>query len=123
MPTQIEDLTWQFVEEDGLVSRRQLSKRVLDINHQWLVVLYLFQDLDRTSGQYKGPRIAFVRYRKVKGGYSKTAQFNLSVSQVSEGLPHLDRFVRDAPQLVAQLDGPPPLDPPSLGRPTLDEPG
>lgn len=123
MPTNIEDLTWHYVEESGLVSRRQLSKRVVDINQQWLLVLYLFQDLDRTTGQYKDPRVAFVRYRKVKDGYIKTVQFNLSVHQAAESLPHLERFVREAPDLIAQLDGPPPLDPPSLGRPTLDEPG
>lgn len=117
MPMQIEDLTWQFIDE-GLLVRRQLSKRVVDIRSSWLTVTYLYQDLNRKDGTFDMPKVALVRYRKRNGGYEKVTQFNLSLFQTEEALPHLAKFLRDAPQMVAELDGERgPLDPPSLGRP------
>lgn len=113
--TAIEELTWEFIE-DGLMSRRQLGKHVLDLNGCWLTVAYLYQDLNRRKGTFERPKVALVRYRKYVGHYKKMGQFNFSLPQTQTVLPVLVRWLQISQQLVDDIDGPQPADPPSYAE-------
>ena len=100
----IEDLTWTFIE-NGLVSRRQLAKHVVDIRGQWLLVAYLYQDYNRQKGVFMKPRIALVRYQRRKEGYyKKLSQFNLNPNQAELLLVPFTSWPRQAAAWVDALD-------------------
>lgn len=108
--TAVEELTWEFLE-DGMMSRRQLAKHVLDLNGCWLVVAYLYQDLNRKKGIFEKPKVAFVRYRRYGERYKKMGQFNLSLTQVMTAMPVLGGWLQKADEMVEAIDGPAPADP------------
>ena len=41
-------------------------------------MMFLFQELDRKSGQFRAPKMAIVRFKKWKGSYRKQSSFNIS---------------------------------------------
>jgi hypothetical protein len=118
----IEDLNWHFVEDDGLISRRQLDKRVLSLNGSWLTVLFLYQDFNRAKGVFERPQVALVRYRKRKGGYERTNNFNINLDLLQQALPFLARWSMQALAYVEAMDGPQPADPRPAARPSADGP-
>lgn len=95
-------LTWEFIE-DGMVSRRQLAKQIINLNGVWLTIVYLYQDLNRRTGLFTDPRIAFVRYRRYKDGFKKMGQFNLGLDQLAMLSPVLSQWVVDGPALAREL--------------------
>ena len=76
MSETIEELTYDY-EEDGRLTRKQLDKAVLT-KGAWATVMFLFQEMDKATGDYKAPKMAIVRFKKSNGVYRKQSGFNIS---------------------------------------------
>jgi hypothetical protein len=76
MAETIDELTYDY-EDEGVLVRKQLDKVVLT-KGAWSTVMFLYQELDKTSGTFRAPKIAIVRFKKFKGSYRKQSSFNVS---------------------------------------------
>jgi len=80
-PTTVHDLRWDWIE-DGVLTRQQLAKEVVSNTNGWVVIAYLYRDLNKELGEYKAPRVALVRYRRRGGHFRRTGPaFNLNAPQ------------------------------------------
>jgi hypothetical protein len=106
MTETLEELSYEQ-EEDGVLVRKQLE-RVILTRGSWATVMFLFQDLDRATGSYRAPRMAVVRFQKLRGAYRKHASFNIaSQAQARELTDVLERWypkMREASPLAPDDD-------------------
>ena len=86
MAETIDELSIQY-EEDGQVLRKQLDKEVLS-KGSWTTIMFLYQDLDRKSGEYGPHKVSIRRYQKREGSYLQRSKFEISS-------PNQARAVRD----------------------------
>ncbi len=119
MAQNVEELTFEYRNEEGELLRRQLDKVVLS-KGAWATVMYLYQDLDRASGTYKSPKVAIVRYRKSRGVYRKQTSFNISSERQGRMIMEvLERWyatadrLTDAAEAAGQEGGPAPAEHPA----------
>ncbi len=97
MSESVEDLTFDYTDEDGRLVRKQLAKEVLS-KGAWATVMYLYQDLDRSTNEYRVPKISIVRYRKNEGIYRKQSSFNISSEKQGRHIiTVLDRWYNSSP--------------------------
>lgn len=76
MAETIEELNVDW-EEDGKVVTRTLKKEVLT-KGTWATLLFLFQDMDRKTGEWGPPKMTIRRYQKSGGKYMQRSKFNIS---------------------------------------------
>ena len=76
MAETIDELTIHY-EEDGQVLRKQLNKEVLT-KGSWTTIMFLYQDLDRKSGDYGPHKVSIRRYQKREGTYLQRSKFEIS---------------------------------------------
>ncbi len=72
----VDELTIQY-EEDGKVLRKQLDKEVLS-KGSWTTIMFLYQDLDRKTGEYGPQKVSIRRYQKRDGSYQPRSKFEIS---------------------------------------------
>lgn len=101
-----DELTWTFIGPDGVMSRRELAKYIVEDRGMWLVVMYLYQDLRPRTEAYDPPKICFVRYRKYKktNRYEKMSSFNLSIPQVKMSVRTLRAWAASAIGMAVQAE-------------------
>jgi hypothetical protein len=90
MAETLEELTYNY-EDDGTLVRKELDKVVLT-KGAWATMMFLYQELDKATGNFRAPKIAIVRFKKWKGTYRKQSSFNVSsekqarqITEVFEG--------------------------------------
>jgi hypothetical protein len=76
MAETIDELTIHY-EEDGQVLRKQLDKEVLS-KGSWTTIMFLYQDLDRKTGEYGHQKVSIRRYQKREGTYQQRSKFEIS---------------------------------------------
>jgi hypothetical protein len=76
MAETLDELTYNY-EDEGVLVRKELDKVVLT-KGSWATVMFLYQELDKKSGQFRAPKMAIVRFKKWKGSYRKQSSFNVS---------------------------------------------
>jgi hypothetical protein len=76
MTETLDELTYDY-EDEGVLVRKQIDRVVLS-KGGWATVMFLFQELDRTGGTFRAPKMAIVRLKKTKGAYRKQSSFNIS---------------------------------------------
>lgn len=76
MAETVDELTIHY-EEDGRVLRREVAKEVLS-KGSWTTIMFLYQDLDRTSGEFGPHKISIRRYQKREGTYLPRSKFEIS---------------------------------------------
>ena len=76
MSTEIDELTVQY-EEDGLVTVKELDKKVLS-KGAWSTIIYRYQDWDRRKEEYGKDKYTIRRYQKRGGQYMQKSKFNIS---------------------------------------------
>jgi hypothetical protein len=76
MSSEIDELTVQY-EEDGLVTVKELDKKVLT-KGAWSTIIYRYQDWDRRKEEYGADKYTIRRYQKRNGQYSQKSKFNIS---------------------------------------------
>jgi len=74
--SEIDELTVQY-EEDGLVTVKELDKKVLT-KGAWSTIIYRYQDWDRRKEEYSKDKYTIRRYQKRNGQYQQKSKFNIS---------------------------------------------
>lgn len=77
MAEKLDDLTLDFQEEDGKVVRKTLDKAVLS-RGAWGTVAFLFQEVDKKTGEFTEPKVSIRRYKKQKDQYREQSKFTIS---------------------------------------------
>lgn len=78
-PTTVEELTIARDGDDRFAPRRELKKKVLS-EGAWPTVVYEFEELKRSKkgDSWSDPKLALVRYRKLKGSLKFQKEFALN---------------------------------------------
>ncbi len=76
MAETIDELTIHY-EEDGKVLRQEVAKEVLT-KGAWATIMFLYQDLDRKTGEYGPRKISIRRYQKRDGTFLQRSKFDIS---------------------------------------------
>ena len=71
MTESVDELTIHY-EEDGRVLRKEVAKEVLS-KGSWATIMYLYQDLDRKTGEYGQQKVSIRRYQKREGTFCSAA--------------------------------------------------
>lgn len=90
----IDEITYDY-EDDGRLVRRELKKEVLS-KGAWSTIMFLFQELDKKTEQWRAPKVAIVRYKKWNGVYRKQSGFNISSEKQARAIiDALERWYSD----------------------------
>ncbi len=76
MAETLDEISYDY-EEDGRQVRRELKREVLS-KGAWATLMFLYEELDRKSDEWRPPKIAIVRYKKSNGVYRRQSNFNIS---------------------------------------------
>ena len=76
MSATVDELTVDYFE-GGEQIVKELDKSVLT-KGAWATVIYRYQDLDRTKGEFGPERYTIRRYQKRGGQYQQKSKFNIS---------------------------------------------
>jgi hypothetical protein len=82
MSAEINDLTVNYEEEGSLIVK-ELDKQILS-KGAWTTIIYRYQDLNRTTGEYGPEKYTIRRYQKQKGQYLPKSKFNISSKAQAE---------------------------------------
>lgn len=72
----VDDITINF-EKDGKLLVKELKKEILS-RGVYTTILFLYQQLDQNTGEYREPKICIRRYKKIKGFYQLQSKFSFS---------------------------------------------
>ena len=64
-------------EEDGVLLSKELERSVLS-KGAWATVMFLYQDLNRQTGDYGPKKVSIRRYQKRDNVYQPRSKFNIS---------------------------------------------
>ncbi len=84
MASEIDELTVQY-EEDGVVTVKELDKKVLT-KGAWSTIIYRYQDWDRRKEAYGPDKYTIRRYQKRGGQYMQKSKFNISSKDQAEAI-------------------------------------
>ena len=76
MAETIDEISYDY-EDEGRLVRKELQREVLS-KGAWSTIMFLFQELDKKTDEWRAPKIAIVRYKKWNGVYRKQSGFNIS---------------------------------------------
>ena len=94
MSSEIDELTVQY-EEDGLVTVKELDKKVLT-KGAWSTIIYRYQDWDRRKEEYSKDKYTIRRYQKRNGQYQQKSKFNISSpDQARAIIEALEGWIKD----------------------------
>ncbi len=95
MASEIDELTVQY-EEDGLVTVKELDKKVLT-KGAWSTIIYRYQDWDRRKEEYGKDKYTIRRYQKRNGQYQQKSKFNISSpDQAKSVIEALDEWLKES---------------------------
>jgi len=77
MAENIDDISINYEDENGQLIVKELKKEVLT-RGSWTTILFLYQELDRKSGEFGPPKATIRRYRKQGGQFRPQSKFNIS---------------------------------------------
>ena len=64
-------------EEDSVLLTKELDRCVLS-KGAWATVMFLYQDLNRQTGEFGPKKVSIRRYQKRDGVYQSRSRFNVS---------------------------------------------
>ena len=76
MATDAKDLTINY-DEDGTQLVKELDKEILS-KGEWTTIIFRYQDLNRSTGEFGPDKYTIRRYQKLKGQYLPKSKFNIS---------------------------------------------
>ncbi len=76
MAETIDEITYDY-EEDGRLVRREVKREILS-KGAWSTLMFLYEELDRKTEEWRPAKVAIVRYKKWNGVYRKQSSFNIS---------------------------------------------
>lgn len=76
MSSTVDDLTVNY-EDDGVLVVKQTGKEILT-KGAWATVMYRYNNLNKSSGEYGKDMYTIRRYQKRNGEYIPKSKFNIS---------------------------------------------
>ncbi len=83
----VEDITVNF-EKDGKLLVKEVKKEILS-QGVWVTILFLYQQLDEPTGEYKEYKICLRRYKKIEGFYQLQSKFTFSSDKQAKEIASL----------------------------------
>jgi len=83
MAETIDDITIRYEDENGDLIVKELKKEVLT-RGSWTTIMFLYQELDRKSGEFGPVKATIRRYRKQGGQFRPQSKFNISNKKQAE---------------------------------------
>ncbi len=77
MAENIEDITINYEDETGRLIVKELDKEILT-RGSWTTIMFLYQEMDKKTGDYGPPKVSIRRYRKLRGEFRQQSKFNIS---------------------------------------------
>jgi hypothetical protein len=76
MSSNVEDLSVEY-EEDGVLLVKELDKVILS-KGAWATILFRYQNLNKSTGEYGKDMFSIRRYQKRQGTFIPKSKFNIS---------------------------------------------
>jgi len=100
MAETIDEISIEWKDENGQHLVKQVKKEVLT-SGAWSTIMFMYQDLDKKTGQFGPRKIRVVRYQKRGGKFIAQSKFNISsakqakrIIEIIQGwLPEMDEKV------------------------------
>jgi len=97
MAETIDEISIDWKDEDGRQLVRQVKKEVLT-SGAWSTIMFMYQDLDKKTGQFGPRKIRVARYQKRGGKFVPQSKFNISSAKqakriieiIQNWLPEMD---------------------------------
>lgn len=70
----VDEITCVY-EDEAVIKRRELSKRVIDVAGPWVTIAFVFQDF--RGGEWQPVRYSIQKWRRVAGAWRKHSAVNL----------------------------------------------
>jgi len=94
MSSNVEDLTVNY-EEDGVELVKELDKVILT-KGAWTTILFRYQNLNRSTGEFGPEMYSIRRYQKRQGSYIPKSKFNISNTKQAEKIAvSLQNWIKD----------------------------
>ncbi len=77
MAETIDEITINWSDEEGRLVVKELKKEVLS-KGSWTTIMFMYQELDKTTDEYKPAKIRINRYQKRSGVFVQQSKFNIS---------------------------------------------
>lgn len=77
MAETVDEITISWTDDDGVETLKELDKVVLT-KGAWATLVFKYQDLNRSTGEYGPVKFRIGRYQKRNGGYYPHSKFNIS---------------------------------------------
>ncbi|GAB6176108.1 hypothetical protein JCM16814_09990 [Desulfobaculum senezii] len=85
MAETIDEITINWEDEDGRLVVKELKKEVLT-KGSWTTIVFLYQEMDKRTEEYKAPKVRVGRYQKRGGHYIQQSKFNISSAKQARQL-------------------------------------
>jgi hypothetical protein len=100
MAETIDELSVDWKDENGHHLVKQVKKEVLT-SGAWSTIMFMYQDLDRKTGEFGPKKIRVVRYQKRGGKFIPQSKFNISSTRqakriieiIQNWLPDMDEKI------------------------------
>ncbi len=97
MAETIDEITVDWKDENGQYLAKQVKKEVLT-SGAWSTIMFMYQDLDKKTGQFGPKKIRVARYQKRGGKFIPQSKFNVSSAKqakriieiIENWLPEMD---------------------------------
>lgn len=77
MAATVDEITISFSDENGRLLVKELDKMILS-KGAWATIMFKYQNLDKSTGDFKEPKISIRRYQKLNGEFRVKSKFNVS---------------------------------------------
>ncbi len=77
MAETVEEITISWTDDSGVETVKELDKVVLT-KGAWATLVFKYQDLNRSSGEFGPVKFRIGRYQKRNGSYYPHSKFNIS---------------------------------------------
>jgi len=93
----VDEISIDWKDENGQHLVKQVKKEVLT-SGAWSTIMFMYQDLDKKTGEFGPKKIRVVRYQKRGGKFIPQSKFNISsakqakriIETVQNWLPEMD---------------------------------
>ena len=96
----IDEISVDWKDENGQHLVRQVKKEVLT-SGAWSTIMFMYQDLDKKTGEFGPKKIRVARYQKRAGKFIPKSKFNISSARqakrvmeiIQNWLPEMDEKI------------------------------
>jgi len=100
MAETIDEISIDWKDENGQQLVRQVKKEVLT-SGAWSTIMFMYQDLDKKTGEFGPKKIRVARYQKRGGKFIPQSKFNISSAKqakriteiIQNWLPEMDEKI------------------------------